>query len=53
MNPVDENTVMNVLYRVHFPCRKKKCNCDKVIEDAVEYIKTNVWRKENDHADTD
>jgi len=32
----------NWLYRLHFPCRKKRCNCDKIIKDAEKYLDEKV-----------
>ena len=39
---MNDDEIKNFLYRIHFPCKKKKCRCDKIIKDAVKYIKNTV-----------
>jgi len=38
-----DEMVTNTLYRLHFPCNKKKCNCDMIIEIAKKYLESEVF----------
>ena len=39
-----DEMVTNLLYRLHFPCDRTVCNCDKVINKAKDYLEAEVFQ---------